>query len=116
MKGILVSILRDARLGDCTNSGISGKVDRAILTGYGLPELFEPDNKTPELKLVKRQLFGKTYYHCEPVNDPDSNNIGWMMGGNFVYSHDSRFNNLTGYPIPVHDRQETTKRYNQLSE
>jgi len=102
-KGMLVHILRPAGWPDCSNGGISSKVDKAILTGYGLPELSEPDNDAPELRVIKRNIGGKTYWHCEPTNKPGA----WLMdGGNFVYSHDSRYHAICDYPIAIHDRQE----------
>jgi hypothetical protein len=103
MKGLLVDIYKFP-LGVCTNNGISGKVSKAVLTGYVMPQIFEPSDDAPELKIVQRKLFGKIYFHCEPINNPQGN--GWMMGGNFVYTSDSRYHYLLDYPMPVHDRQE----------
>ena len=40
-------------------------------------------------------------------------NVGYMFGGNFIHTSDSRIPN--DYPIPIHDRQETQEQYNHLS-
>ena len=115
-KGLVVEIFRPANFPDCTNNGISGKVHKAILTGYGMTELFEPSSDCPELKIVCRILQGKKYYHCEPISGLIPHNVGWFMGGNFVYSCDGRYRNVIEYPMPIHDRQETQEQYNSLSD
>jgi hypothetical protein len=106
MKGLTVEIFKTQAFNncDCTNGGISHKVNQAILIGEGLPEIFEPDENTPVLKVVKRNIFGRVYYHCEPIINPTGN--GWMFGGNFVYTSDSRYYDVIDYPMPIHDRQE----------
>ena len=111
MKGLRVSTLRNADLGNCTNGGVSAKYNSFILTGEGVPEIFKPGNDCPELKLVYRP--GINYYHAEPVEGRWENSIGWMFGGNYITSSDSRFPNR--YPIPIHDRQETQAQYDTLS-
>ena len=39
-KGLHVNVLRDARLGDCTNHGVSSAHDSFVLTGEGADEVF----------------------------------------------------------------------------
>jgi len=111
MKGLLVHVYRGHV--DCTNSGISSKHNSFILTGNGVPEIFEPGAGSPALILVERTLQGEKRLHAEPVDEPEKGNIGWMFGGNFIYTSDSRFPNP--YPIKVHDRQETVSQYKTLS-
>jgi len=107
MKGTLVFVLRGVN--DCTNSGITSHFNQFILTGEGIPELFEPSTDTPELRLVKRNI-GGIYYHAEPVARPKDANgkpMGWvgpMAGGNYVTTSDNRM--PVRYPISVHDRFE----------
>jgi len=48
---------------------------------------------------------------CE--EDKAANNTGWMFGGNFIYSCDSRF--PCSHPIPIYDRQETPGNYAHLT-
>ena len=110
--GLLVSVYKTNRLSDCTNGGLTSKFDQFILTGEGIKGPFEPSERTPELKLVRRNIYGKEYIHAEPVDRPDSGNVGYMAGGNFIYTSDSRF---PTYPVSVHDRQETQSQYDQLS-
>lgn len=101
-------------LGDCTNGGISGRFDSLYLIcdqGWLEVELNDPRL----IKIVTRNHVGRegTYTHVEPVNDPDKKEIGYMAGGNFVYSCDSRF--PFDYPLPIHDRSETQEQYDTLS-
>ncbi len=101
-------------LGDCTNGGISGKFDCLYLIcdeGW-----FEVEDTDPKLiKIITKPHCGKegTYSFVEPVNDSSKKECGYMSGGNFVYSCDSRF--PFDYPLPVHDRSETWKEYETLS-
>lgn len=115
MKGMLVNVYRDASIGgDCTNDGITSKIDRAILVGDGIPEVFATRDGLPALRLVKRTFGKNPYFHAEPVDDPraaDGKHVGPMAGGNFVYSCDSRFRSICKYPIPVHDRYEDHELY-----
>jgi len=107
--GLIVDVYRDQY--DGTNGGISSKYERFVLLGVDAP--FTPDDMTPALKIVKRFLFGRDYYHLEPIDPCPSNQVGYMFGGNFAYSSDSRFPN--DYPLPIHDRSETQEQYDTLS-
>ena len=103
-KGLLAYILKDS-LGDCSNDGISSKAQRVIIVGDNIPKIFETDEKTPAIKIVKRNLSNGEYIHAEPLENPRGN--GWMAGGAFIYSCDSRFRELVNaYPVSLHDRQE----------
>lgn len=112
MNKLNVGVLRNSELGDCTNRGISSKHNSLILLYGDIPADFQPDPDKHYLKLVTRFLFGKNYLHAEPLNDPQG--IGWMSGGNFIWSCDSRFPN--NYPISIHDRQETKEQYERMSQ
>jgi len=102
MKGLLVSIYKSGDIEDCTNGGISSKKDSAILTGEGIPPVSTVTEESPELVLVRRVLCGQEYLHAQPAHDPTG--TGWMFGGNFIHTTDSRFPNRC--PIAIHDRQE----------
>lgn len=102
MDKLRVTVLRNT-LGDCTNKGLSSRHDSFVLVSGDIPANFVPDEKFQYLKLVKRNICGKVYLHAEPLTPPAG--IGWMAGGNFIYSSDSRFPG--DYPISIHDRQET---------
>ena len=110
MKGMLVSIYRNAEIRDCTNGGISSRVNKAVLTGDGIPGIFEPHPDAPELKLIYRPNID--YYHAEPVEGKNPKLVGWMAGGNYCFTSDSRLTAINHYPIPIHDRQETQADYN----
>jgi hypothetical protein len=112
MKGLLVFVLRHADGTDCTNGGITSKVSKAILVGDGIPEIFTPNEDAPALRLVRRNIDGE-YLHAEPVEGKDAKRVGWMTGGNFIYTSDARF--PSRQPISVHDRQETVEQYEALS-
>ncbi len=102
MKGMHVKVYRSNGM-DCTNSGLTASHSALTLVGPGVPELLEATEDAPAVKLVRRRLFGvEDYLHAEPVTPPAG--TGWMDGGNFIWSCDSRFPN--SYPISVHDRQE----------
>lgn len=111
MKAVLVFIYRSPAIGDCTNFGISSKVDKAWLLCEGTDEEFvEFLNKkncqpTLQFRLVRRMLFGKRADYIEPFIKSDGLQ---MMGGNFAYSSDPGFREVTGssQPIAIHDRFE----------
>lgn len=117
MKALPVSVYRDATPGDCTNGGVSSRFrDLLVICPDGFIDVDE--NNPPEnlCKVVHRFLFGRDVYHIEPVARPKG--AGWMMGGNYAATSDSRFSELCGdlyAAIPVHDRQESWKDYDALS-
>lgn len=73
---------------------------------YSIPEIeiFEAENYEPENVLVITNFVSNL--HCRPLWNKVKNK--WlMMGGNFVYSCDSRFRQcINEYPIRLHDRFE----------
>lgn len=107
---------------DCTNGGVSSKYDSLLcVCADGYIEYDENDPPENLVKVVKRHLFGQDIYHIEPVARPKLYNVGWMMGGNYAASCDSRFVEMIGGfggfygAIPIHDRQETREEYDNLS-
>ena len=112
-KGLLVSVYRDGKE-DCTNGGASSQFDRFVLTSDLEDVLvkgpFTPGWDFPELKLERRP-YGSLA--AAPVNGFTKGNTGWMFGGNFIYSCDSRF--PCSHPIPIYDRQETPGNYAHLT-
>lgn len=72
------------------------------------------DNPPENLcKVVERFLFGRYYYHVEPMARPEG--IGWMYGGCIVDTSDSRWGEISEYPLHLHDRQETQQEYETYS-
>ena len=112
MNIVNVYIYRNS-LGDCTNDGLSSKMDHLPLVVLDRDETEESainsltaDGKNPNeyLVLVRRELWGENRDYIKPLTEKR-----WVMfGGNFAYSSDSRFGQFTGshQPIQIHDRVE----------
>lgn len=89
-------------LGECTNGGVTAKATTVLVPHpYGYYELedgVKTHNDMPVMELVTKH--GRL--HARPVDDDR-----WLMfGGNFIYSSDSRFQEISRQPIHVHDRHE----------
>ncbi len=111
-KGISAEVLRGRY--ESTNGGVSSKYDSFLIIDPSIENGYlESKSTIPELKLVRRNLAGREYVHAEPLEPVKEGNVGYMFGGNFIHTSDSRFPN--DYPIPIHDRQETQEDYNHLS-
>ena len=106
-KGLLVSIYRSDY--DCKLNVLYGK-KKAVLTGFGIPEIFTPSEECPELVLMVPK--GK-YNYCEPNLATPEGHTSYMDGGSFISTSDSRFPYEGA--IPVHDRTETWEMYERLS-
>lgn len=100
--------------GNCSNGGISTRYDTVLIPHpHGFQEV-DLDNPPENLcKVVERFLFGRYYYHVEPMARPEG--IGWMDGGCIVDSSDSRWGEISEYPLRLHDRQETQQEYDLYS-
>lgn len=108
LKGLHVSILRSDT--DCTGGGVTNAVrgaTQALLLGIEDGIYDEADalralaRGTPVLVVVRRQFGSETYVTAKPWGEERHT----MAGGNFVYSHDSRYrSSVCQYPISVHDR------------
>lgn len=110
-KGLMVKILRSEH--DSTNNGITSRFNRFILVDSEVSGPFEPDQKTPALRLVRRTIANKPYIHAEPLAPVPPGHVGYMFGGNFIFTSDSRF--PSSYPIPVHDRMDTEEQFRHMS-
>jgi hypothetical protein len=109
MKGIPAYVYRSAALGDCTNGGLSSKTDRVIICGEGIPEMLEASDLFPALIITRN---GKFSWKATPDTPTESGHVGYMFGGNFVHSGDSRFMDAFGSaPIRIFDRQESRELY-----
>lgn len=108
MRALPISVYRTARLGDCTNGGITSRYDELLLVCEdGFIKVDEENLPENLVVLVTRHLFGEEYKHLEPYAKPAG--LGWMYGGNIACTSDSRF--PSQYPLKVHDRQETQEQY-----
>lgn len=114
MRGVSVQIYR-SDLGDCTNGGVTspsqsrGRIvvvfDPEVQDGNYRLEDCKEDPRFICLRVVRRWVgTPHEYLHCEPITE-GRQGIS-MFGGNYVGSSDSRFSNVSRYPLPVHDRIE----------
>ena len=108
MKALPIYVYRDSAIGDCTNDGISSKYDRLLLVcDEGFIDVDEKNPPANLVRMVKRYLFGRNVYHIRPWAEPTG--AGWMFGGNFAHTSDSRFHRMCGDmygAVAIHDRQE----------
>ena len=114
MKGLIVSVYRDADGTDCSNRGITSRFTELTLVDPEIDPIFEATPDCPAILLVRRTIGGKPYIHAVPADLVDSGKIV-MFGGNYIVSSDSRVCAINPYPIPVHDRVETQEEYDRLS-
>ena len=107
MRALPIEVYK-SNLGDCSNGGISSRYSTLLLIhDKGFIEVDESNPPENLVKIVTRHLFGRDYKHIEPVKPVDTGNVGYMAGGAIGYSCDSRFRDLSEYPLNIHDRQET---------
>lgn len=111
---ITAEVYRDSYLGDCTNGGASSRFKQLhIYSDMISPEAALLDAKERGLFIEKCfrvghvEYQGKWFFHVKPL-DPKLAGKWTMMGGNFVYTCDGRWEEVTNssYPLPVHDRIE----------
>ena len=116
VKALRVEIYEGKSIGNCSNDGISARYKDILLIheeGYIDVDLDNPPENA--CKVVTRFLFGRYYKHIEPLKPVEKGNVGYMAGGSFAYCCDSRFGDISDYPLPIHDRQETQEQYDALS-
>lgn len=100
-----------SRFGDCSNHGISERFSEILIEhSKGIREY---DDENPPENLCK--VVERGYYRCvEPVAKPTG--VGWMASGCVVDGSDSRVRDLLGgYPLRLHDCQETWEEYASYS-
>ena len=112
MKALRISIFKDSKIGTCSNNGISERFnDILLLCEDGFVDVNGDEENLCKIDSIT--FGGKTHYFVRPVAEPTG--IGWMSGGSLVYSCDSRFRELSEYPLCLHDRQEIAEQYEALS-
>ena len=111
MKGMIVSVYSNPTYRKCANGGPSEKAEELLLVGDEVPGIFEAGDRP--IVVLKKKTYLRDYYYVEPIEPVPEGHNGYMMGGSFVYSSDSRFRSLGngGYPLPVHDRSEVPSKY-----
>lgn len=115
LRALPISIFEDKRIGNCSNNGISARYDEVLMihpTGFIKIDMENPPENL--VKLVIREIGGREYKHLEPMFRPAKGCVGWMHGGSYAASCDSRFREFSEYPLPIHDRQETQEFYDSM--
>ena len=87
---------------DCTNKGISSKADELYIVYDKAPLILMDIRECVTVEILQTR-YGE-YVKCKPVYE--SNNM-YAAGGNFLYTSDCRFKEITGieYPVPIHDHR-----------
>ena len=110
---------KQVSMNDCSNGGISSKheITSVVVLGIDDCEIFEVREDRPAVKIVRRSIDGKPYYHAEPIAPPPDGQIGWMDGGSYIATFDSRFSHAVGGQsvVSLHDRCETVAQNRSLS-
>lgn len=99
-KGLIGRILKGR--GDCSLGGISSRCNEVVIVGLGPgSDIFEPTDERPAVRIVKRKftVVDEPYLHIEPT-EPGQ----WAFGGAVVDCCDSRFSEVSTYPLHLHDR------------
>ena len=102
-RGLCTKIFR-SEFGDCTNGGISGEAKKLYILGCKTSPIFPTDLRQCVM-IEERDIMGEHYVNTRPIVHPKR---WYMAGGNFLYTSDSRYKEITGisYPIAIHDRYE----------
>lgn len=123
--GLRAEVFR-SKLGDCSNGGLSGRVDTVTIVNAEGP--FEPDEHAPAVLLRKGPMGTVNAVPAEWestvgkergwVAERPSGRVGPMMGGAYIATSDSRLrealNRLgAGFygAVALHDRFETSAQY-----
>ncbi len=115
MKCISVGIYKHG-CHDCSNGGISSEFDEVLIPHeQGYLNVDETNSPANLCKVVTKDFGFEIYTFCEPWASVDDGCVGWMAGGSIIYSCDSRFRELSKYPICLHDRQEPQEMYDAMS-
>lgn len=118
MKALPISVFTDRKIGTCANGGVSESFDELLLVcEEGFINIDEDNPPENLVVLVKRELFGGPCHYIRPYKDCPSNEVGYMFGGSFAHTSDSRFSRMVGIygAVPIHDRTETQKQYDMYS-
>lgn len=87
---------------DCTNKGISSKADCLLIVYEKGPFILRDIRDC--VTVEKLQTRYGDHVRCKPIYRGSE----WYAdGGNFLYTIDSRFKEITGieYPVPIHDHR-----------
>jgi len=100
--GLHAYVLKNQELGDCTNHGISEEVSELCIISDKGP--FPATDIRRCVTVEKVQTRYGDYVKCKPIYQP---NYMYAAGGNFLYTNDCIFKEITGieYPVPIHDHR-----------
>lgn len=91
---------------DCANDGISSHTNELYILDRKSKGWVEPSDIRRCVYIEQITFLNQEIVRCKPAY---RQNHWYMHGGNFLYSHDSRFREITGNflnPIPIFDRCE----------
>ena len=104
--------------GDCSNDGLSSKYYKCYIEHE---EGWIDEKDVPKDAIVKIVAGAFGSYHLEPIMPVAKDSVGYMMGGCYVSSSDSRWSRLiekigiNHCAMALHDRTETYKEYEMYS-
>jgi hypothetical protein len=127
-KGLVLDIYRNQH--EASNNGLSKFHQEVTVVGVSyrdggprqvrpLPlacRVFTPTEQRPAVVLVYREMGeGERLVHVEPFEP--ARGVGFMAGGTFVATSDSRWRELVGFygAVAFHDQDETPEQYRALS-
>lgn len=99
--GLRADVLKSP-FGDCTNKGISSKADCLLIVYEKGPFILRDIRDC--VTVEKLQTRYGDHVRCKPIYRGSE----WYAdGGNFLYTIDCRFKEITGieYPVPIHDHR-----------
>lgn len=96
--GLMVSIFRCVEYEHPINK--FDRLHHVIVIDPRTPGAYSITKDTPGVKILTKTSKGIDYVYAEPL-EPGH----YAFGGSFIYTNDGRFDELSRYPIPLHDRQ-----------
>ena len=109
MEGFTVYLLKHKGVSCDGYSRFSSRVDEVTLLPSSdfpdVPQMYEPTEKAPAVAIVRRSIRGEEYLTAYPVVDGKIDEHR-MASGVYLWCCDSRFRDISPYPIPLHDRKE----------
>lgn len=99
--GLMAEVLKSP-FDNCTNKGISSKTDTLYIAYDKAPLILTDIRDCVTVEKIQTRYGDRV--RCKPLYE--SNNM-YAFGGNFLYTSDSRFKEITGieYPVPISDRR-----------
>lgn len=106
---------------DFSNGGLSSKSNTCYIES---DEGWIEESRVPQDQIVKLELGAFGTIHLVPIKEIPNGNVGYMFGGCYVATSDSRFSKLVEKllgvrswhgAVALHDRTETQEEYHWLS-